>query len=672
MLDLALKSKLPLITAQTDDLLNIHEIIEHAADEGVVLIEDTDLEKLGHPGFQQGYTYFLIIAPDDLVPREVHELCTETDRSLVIINPNDPMPEAFDAGVVKTPQELLSNLLNEWVQEDKISHLLSVLGGLSLKDASDVCQLCMAQNGSLTPRGVTEIRRMYIGRLKGLQQVDTNFPYYSPPQNIIDWLGTDGGLLKRDIPRELIPRGLLFDGIPGCLAGNSAMTYKRGKRSGGRGITLESLYKRFNGIPDGRNPWTDLSASTYTHSMRNDGSLFYNRIISITEAGVKSCITITTSSGSFLTLTLDHPVCLDSGEFVPSGKLSVGSLIRMKGSMLPRSSGGKKKRVVHRKEQCVKHHPIAGSKTVNGIVYKRLHYSRVVFEAHMNKLTVNNYIQRLNDGLLAGLKFLPSDYEVHHMDEDVRNDKLPNLIVMQKAAHARHHSKRENFDPEYVVDEVITSITPAGGVMTYDIQMDMPYHNFVVSNFIVHNTGKTLGAKYIANQLEVPLFRLDLGGMLGKYVGESEGNLNFALSQIDQAEPAVLLIDEVEKLFTGDNDSGVTTRLLSTLLWWLQEHDSRVLTLFTTNEITKLPDELYRPGRVDRIISFTGLAEKEGKLFGWQVAKTLKGTVKLPKSEVSIAISTAYDAKEGTNALSQAEITQVIYRLAKEVLASGK
>ncbi len=120
-------------------------------------------------------------------------------------------------------------------------------------------------------------------------------------------------------------------------------------------------------------------------------------------------------------------------------------------------------------------------------------------------------------------------------------------------------------------------------------------------------TGKTLGSKYVAAHLGVPLFRLDLGALMSKYVGESEANLSRALNTIASNEPCVMLIDEVEKLFTGGDDSGVTQNLLAGLLWWLQEHRSRVLTVMTTNKAEKLPAELVRPGRIDNTLMFGNL-----------------------------------------------------------------
>jgi hypothetical protein len=121
-------------------------------------------------------------------------------------------------------------------------------------------------------------------------------------------------------------------------------------------------------------------------------------------------------------------------------------------------------------------------------------------------------------------------------------------------------------------------------------------------------TGKTAGAKYLAHELGLPLFHVDIGAMKGKYVGDSEGALHTALTQLDQASPCVALIDEVEKTFTNQADQGTTTSMLGTLLWWLQEHKSQVFTIMTTNAQDKLPPELFREGRVDATMMFMGLS----------------------------------------------------------------
>ena len=125
----------------------------------------------------------------------------------------------------------------------------------------------------------------------------------------------------------------------------------------------------------------------------------------------------------------------------------------------------------------------------------------------------------------------------------------------------------------------------------------------------VPGTGKTLAAKVIARSLKLPLYRLEIGSVKSKYVGQSEKLLADALSTIDRYAPVVLLIDEVEKILTGSGsgDSGTSSALLGQILWWLQEHTSTVLTIMTTNNIEAIPKELYRPGRIDEVMTIEPL-----------------------------------------------------------------
>lgn len=126
----------------------------------------------------------------------------------------------------------------------------------------------------------------------------------------------------------------------------------------------------------------------------------------------------------------------------------------------------------------------------------------------------------------------------------------------------------------------------------------------------VPGCGKSLNAKAAASLFEVPLLRLDMGRLMGKYVGESEGNLRKAISLAEAISPCVLWIDELEKAFAGIGESGggaeVTTRLFGNFLTWMQEKSSSVFVVATANNITKLPPELLRKGRFDEIF-YVGL-----------------------------------------------------------------
>lgn len=119
--------------------------------------------------------------------------------------------------------------------------------------------------------------------------------------------------------------------------------------------------------------------------------------------------------------------------------------------------------------------------------------------------------------------------------------------------------------------------------------------------------GKSLSAEVIAAIMKTPLLRLDMGKLLGKYVGESEENMRRAIHLAEAVSPCVLWIDEIEKAFVGvSGDSGgsdVSKRMFGSFLTWMQEKTSPVFVVATANDITSLPPELLRKGRFDELFS---------------------------------------------------------------------
>ena len=118
----------------------------------------------------------------------------------------------------------------------------------------------------------------------------------------------------------------------------------------------------------------------------------------------------------------------------------------------------------------------------------------------------------------------------------------------------------------------------------------------------VQGCGKSLAAKAVAGLFDIPLLRLDFSSLYNKFHGETERNLREALSTAEVMAPCVLWMDEIEKgLSTSDNDDGVSRRVLGSLLTWMAERKSSVFVVATSNDITRLPPELVRKGRMDEI-----------------------------------------------------------------------
>lgn len=118
----------------------------------------------------------------------------------------------------------------------------------------------------------------------------------------------------------------------------------------------------------------------------------------------------------------------------------------------------------------------------------------------------------------------------------------------------------------------------------------------------VTGCGKSLAVRASAHILNYPLLRIDFGLLMNKYVGESEKNLSSALQVVESIAPCVLWMDEFEKAFvSSDENSGVSQRMLGQFLTWLQERKQKVFTVATVNNVSKLPPELLRRGRFDKI-----------------------------------------------------------------------
>lgn len=131
----------------------------------------------------------------------------------------------------------------------------------------------------------------------------------------------------------------------------------------------------------------------------------------------------------------------------------------------------------------------------------------------------------------------------------------------------------------------------------------------------VQGCGKSLCAKAVSNLWQLPLLRFDMGRMFGSLVGSSEENVRRAIAVAESVAPAVLWVDEIDKAFAGSQgsgatDGGTTARVFGTFLTWLSEKTAPVFVVATANDISQLPPELLRKGRLDEIF-FVDLPSRE-------------------------------------------------------------
>ncbi len=120
--------------------------------------------------------------------------------------------------------------------------------------------------------------------------------------------------------------------------------------------------------------------------------------------------------------------------------------------------------------------------------------------------------------------------------------------------------------------------------------------------------GKTLTARWLAAQLGVPLYVLDLTAVMSSLLGRSGSNLRAALDFAKQ-RPCVLLLDEIDaiaKRRSDDADIGELKRLVTVILQEVDEWPATGLLLAATNHPELIDPALWR--RFDLVVEF-GLPE---------------------------------------------------------------
>lgn len=122
-------------------------------------------------------------------------------------------------------------------------------------------------------------------------------------------------------------------------------------------------------------------------------------------------------------------------------------------------------------------------------------------------------------------------------------------------------------------------------------------------------TGKSAVAEAVAFEAGINAVRLDLSKIFGRFVGDSERNLERALGAVASLTPALIFIDEIDQSVqrnNGGGDSGVSSRVFKRLLEFMSDPGNRgkVIFLAATNRPDLLDPALKRPGRFDKKIPF--------------------------------------------------------------------
>lgn len=130
-------------------------------------------------------------------------------------------------------------------------------------------------------------------------------------------------------------------------------------------------------------------------------------------------------------------------------------------------------------------------------------------------------------------------------------------------------------------------------------------------------TGKTMAAQVIARELNLELYKVDLSGVLSKYIGETQKNLREIFDEVKKSR-SILFFDEADVLFgkrvdVSDARDISANAQTAYLLQKMEEYDG--ITILATNLMQNFDDAYKR--RMKYIIRFT-FPQKEQRAMLWE------------------------------------------------------
>lgn len=415
-----------------------------------------------------------------------------------------------------------------------------------------------------------------------------------------------GVMIKGDdgIIRHGIPRGRLVEiyGPESCLAGDSYIPYevwsKDDKiRRNHKGGTIRRLYERFHDCRTDIEPkqgrhLQNNDSKYYVKSVNDDNCIISNEIFDVVYTGEKECYLVVTNTGHQLISTLEHKYLTPDG-FLPLESLEIGSTLFIHNNTRTKTCHSYKARP----SIMVKYHPNWPVKKVGDYVYHRGQVSRLCYEASLNNMTNDEYVNFLNKESkekIDQLNFIPEETHVHHKDENFHNNNFDNLELIDPSEHGRLHSKSKIKNLSFVVTKAtIVSIEHVGIKDTYDIKCCYPYNNYIANGIVVHNSGKTTFLNHIMAETQKqgkPVAMIDmeqtwdalyaqkLGVDVSKVVfsqpSYAEQALNVLETLLRTGKFGVICFDSIAALVPkkelegqmGESHIGVVARLMSQLL----------------------------------------------------------------------------------------------------------
>ena len=197
-------------------------------------------------------------------------------------------------------------------------------------------------------------------------------------------------------------------------------------------------------------------------------------------------------------------------------------------------------------------------------------------------------------------------------------------------------------------------------------------------------TGKTLMARAVAGEADVPFFSISGSEFAEMFVGVGASRVRDLFSKAKKNAPSIIFIDEIDAVAhkrdarggAGREDEQTLNQILVEMDGF--DNDSGVIVMAATNRVDMLDKALLRPGRFDRHVNVT-LPERKDRLEILKVhfkGKPIEENVDLEALAKKTAGSSGADlanianeaaitaAREGHKAISNKDVVEAFERVA--------
>ena len=197
-------------------------------------------------------------------------------------------------------------------------------------------------------------------------------------------------------------------------------------------------------------------------------------------------------------------------------------------------------------------------------------------------------------------------------------------------------------------------------------------------------TGKTLMARAVAGEADVPFFSISGSEFAEMFVGVGASRVRDLFSKAKKNAPSIIFIDEIDAVAhkrdarggAGREDEQTLNQILVEMDGF--DNDSGIIVMAATNRVDMLDKALLRPGRFDRHVNVT-LPERKDRLEILKVhfkGKPVEADVDLEALAKKTAGSSGADlanianeaaitaAREGHKAISNADVVEAFERVA--------